>query len=111
VEYLQQHETPGNMLNTYNWGGYLIWSLYPDQPVFIDGRTDLYALNSQVLEDYVKIHWIRPGWSQVLSDYDIGYVLTERLGLLDVAMSGASGWEQVYRDDLAVIYFQSESVP
>jgi hypothetical protein len=111
VAYLQQHDTPGNMLNTYNWGGYLIWSLYPDRPVFIDGRTDLYALNSRVLEDYVKIHWIRPGWSQVLTDYDIGYVLTEQMGLLDVAMSGASGWERVYQDDLAVVYFQSEGSP
>ena len=26
------------MFNPYVWGGYLIWSLYPDYKVFIDGR-------------------------------------------------------------------------
>jgi hypothetical protein len=111
VEYVRKQETPGKMLNTYNWGGYLIWSLYPDQPVFVDGRTDLYAFNSRVLEDYVNIHWARPGWLQVLADYDIGYVLTERLGLLDVAMSDTAGWERVYQDDVAVIYVQTRSMP
>jgi hypothetical protein len=111
VEYLARAETPGNMLNTYNWGGYLIWSLYPDEPVFIDGRTDLYAFNSRVLEDYVKVHWARSGWLQVLANYDIGFVLTERMGLLDVAMADTPGWERAYQDDVAVIYFHSESLP
>ena len=99
------------MLNTYNWGGYLIWSLYPDQPVFVDGRTDLYAFNSRVLEDYVKVHWTRPGWLQLLADYDIRSVLTERLGLVDMALADTTGWEQVYQDDVAAVYFQSESLP
>jgi hypothetical protein len=104
VEYLRTHELPGQMLNTYNWGGYLIWSLYPEKPVFVDGRTDLYALNSHVLEDYVRVHWVRPGWREVLDQYDIGYVVTERTGLLDMALAEAEGWEPAYTDDVAVIY-------
>lgn len=108
TDYLRGHDLPGQMFNTYNWGGYLIWSLYPDKPVFVDGRTDLYALNSQVLEDYVKLHWTRPGWRQVLDKYGIGYVLTERTGLLDVLLSETEGWEIVYSDDLAVIYVRAE---
>ncbi len=32
----------GNMFNEYGYGGYLLYNLYPDQKVFIDGRTDLY---------------------------------------------------------------------
>ena len=62
AEYLRDHDPPGFMFNSYNWGGYLIWSLYPDRLVFIDGRTDLYALTGTVLEDYSQVHWIRPGW-------------------------------------------------
>ncbi len=104
VEYLRSHDLPGAMFNSYNWGGYLIWSLYPDMPVFIDGRTDLYALNGSVLDDYTRVHWLRPGWQQVLDRYRVGFVLTERTGLLDMALAEAEGWEAVYRDDLAVIY-------
>ena len=104
AEYLRNHEMPGQMFNTYNWGGYLIWSLHPDKPVFVDGRTDLYALNSQVLEDYVKLHWTYPGWPGVLDDYNVGYVITERTGLLDLAIAETPLWLEVYADDQAVIY-------
>jgi hypothetical protein len=111
VEYLREHDLPGNMFNTYNWGGYLIWSLFPDEPVFVDGRTDLYALNSRVLEDYTRIHWTRPGWRQILEDYEIGYVLTENTGLLDAMLAGTEGWDLVHQDDVAVIYRRVEEKP
>lgn len=108
AEYLQAHKLPGQMFNTYNWGGYLIWSLSGDKPVFVDGRTDLYAFHSQVLEDYSQVHWIRPGWEQVLDKYGIGYVITERTGLLDVMLAEKGSWDAVYQDDLAVVYTRAE---
>jgi hypothetical protein len=111
VGYLQKHDLPGKMFNTYNWGGYLLWSLYPKDLVFVDGRTDLYAFNSHVLEDYVKVHWLRPGWRQVLDDYQIGYVITENTGLLDVTLAGTEGWDLVHQDDVAVIYRRAEETP
>lgn len=104
AEYLRNHDLPGQMFNTYNWGGYLIWSLYPGQPVFVDGRTDLYALNGSVLDDYVLVHWTRPGWQDVLDRYNVGFVITERTGLLDLALADTGGWQAVYRDEVSVIY-------
>jgi hypothetical protein len=111
AEYLRDREMPGRMYNTYNWGGYLIWSLYPDEPVFVDGRTDLYALNSHVLEDYVTVHWVRPGWEQVLEEYGIGFAITERSGLLDTMLAQAEGWQEAYRDGVAAIYVRTEEGP
>jgi hypothetical protein len=108
AEYLQAHKLPGQMFNTYNWGGYLIWSLFDDKPVFVDGRTDLYAFHSQVLADYSQVHWIRPGWEQVLDKYDIGYVITERTGLLDMMLAEKGSWDVVYQDGLAVVYTRAE---
>jgi hypothetical protein len=111
ADYLQDAGLPGRMFNSYNWGGYLIWRLYPDQPVFVDGRTDLYALNSQVLEDYSRVHWQRPGWQAIFDKYGIGYVVTERTGLLDVGLAGEPGWEQVHSDEVAVVYRRGEEEP
>lgn len=104
--YMASEEIPGKMYNTYNWGGYLIWSLYPAAPVFVDGRTDLYALNGHVLDDYVQIHLARPGWQELLASYDIGHAVTEREGMLALALAEAEAWTLVYQDDLAVIYEQ-----
>jgi hypothetical protein len=111
VDYMRGHELPGQLFNTYNWGGYLIWSLYPDKPVFVDGRTDLYALNSNVLADYVTVHWVRPGWQQVLDQYAIGSLITEHASLLDVMMAQAEDWEAVYQDSQAVIYRRERGQP
>ena len=33
----------GAVLNDYNDGGYLIWQLYPEWPVTMDGRVDVYG--------------------------------------------------------------------
>lgn len=37
VAYLQHHRCDGNLFNSYNYGGYLIWKV-PGQLVYIDGR-------------------------------------------------------------------------
>ena len=29
-------------LNSDNWGGYLLWRLWPEYPIYTDGRTDVY---------------------------------------------------------------------
>ena len=42
VRYLRQHPLSGPMLNSYGFGGYLVWAKVPRQGVFIDGRGDLY---------------------------------------------------------------------
>ncbi len=42
VEYLRQHPVPGPMLDSYGFGGYLIWSMGPEHQVFIDGRSEVY---------------------------------------------------------------------
>src|SRR5439155_549348 len=36
AQLLAEGNWPGPLYNDYNWGGYLIWSLYPARKVFID---------------------------------------------------------------------------
>ncbi len=46
VSFLRKNPIPGNMFNSYEWGGYLIWQ-YPQKKVFIDGRMPSWRWNSQ----------------------------------------------------------------
>jgi hypothetical protein len=111
VDFLSKRQLPGQMFNSYNWGGYLIWTLYPEKPVFVDGRTDLYAFNGQVLEDYVRVQFTQPGWHGVLEAYHIGYALIERDSLLALALEEADGWAKVHMDELAVVFVRRSSAP
>ena len=92
----------GRLLNSYNWGGYLIWRLYPERLVFIDGRVDLYA--SKVLDDFVRVYKVRENWSEVLDDYQVDTVLCERQATLSALLTESSSWDLVYSDDIAALF-------
>jgi len=54
VDFIQINNMEGNIFNSYGWGGYLIWRLYPDHFIFIDGRADVYG--DQFLINYINIY-------------------------------------------------------
>lgn len=42
VEFLEREAVPSRLFNEVAFGGYLIWH-FPERPVFIDGRNEIYA--------------------------------------------------------------------
>lgn len=54
VDVVKEENIPGPLFNNYGWGGFLIWHMYPDHKVFIDGRVnnlydaDLFWLYRQI---------------------------------------------------------------
>src|SRR5262249_46227228 len=51
ADFILEHKLKGRIFNTYGQGGYLIWRLWPDQQVLLDGR----ALNEAVYWDYNRM--------------------------------------------------------
>ena len=97
--YLRTHPALGRMLNSYNWGGYLIWAL-PEYPVFVDGRTDLY--DDDLLAQYLAAVRGEPNWREVLERWQIGVVLLEPNAPL-VTLLRQQGWQTAAADELSVI--------
>ena len=102
VEWIEEHQPEGEMFNHYNWGGYLIWQLWPDYRVFVDGRTDLYG--NDLLRQYLKVQAAQPGFNDVLKAYDVDWVLMPSGGTLSAQLDHQAEWSEVYRDDLAAIW-------
>ena len=73
VEYLQKYQPEGRLFNSYNWGGYLLWSS-PDYPVFVDGRTDLY--NDEIVNQWLKVVRVEDGWQDTLNEYGVNLILS-----------------------------------
>ena len=42
VEFVRQNKYGGPLFNSFDWGGYLIWSL-PEIPVSVDGRGNIHG--------------------------------------------------------------------
>lgn len=104
ADWILENKTPGNLLNSYNWGGYLIWRLYPEYRVYIDGRADLYG--KEFVTDYMDISFTKLGWEKKLDQYNIGIVFVESDSMLANAMRQSSVWKISYEDEISVIFLR-----
>lgn len=103
VDYLRRHPLPGHMLNSYGYGGYLVWSGVPAQGVFIDGRGDLYE-HAGVLSDYRRIVDLTPEAQRLLKEYKIQSCLLQRGASLATFLSADPHWKRIYQDNLAELF-------
>lgn len=90
------------MYNSYNWGGYLLWRGYE---VFIDGRADVYG--DDFINEYLLAYRVRSDWRKPLDKYGADYVLIESRASFATLLEESLDWEQVYRDEVAVIFVRS----
>jgi hypothetical protein len=100
VIFLESYSSPGPLFNSYNWGGYLIWTLYPTYLTFVDGRTDLF--NDEILTSYLSAWRADPGWEGVFKEWGIELALLEPNAPVRFALH-ESGWSVLYEDDRSVI--------
>ncbi|GBD98570.1 hypothetical protein BMS3Abin07_00590 [bacterium BMS3Abin07] len=115
ADFLSKIKIRGNMFNEYGFGGYLIWRLYPDKKVFIDGR----ALELDALNEYNTFASVSAGqnrsWEDILKKYDIScivmppllpygkiYPIVEKLFEMD-------DWVLIYSDQLSLIFLRENS--
>ncbi|HSM71292.1 MAG TPA: hypothetical protein VK851_07095 [Anaerolineales bacterium] len=100
VNWLNSNPQEGKMFNFFTWGGYLLYRLWPEQQVFIDGQTDFYG--EALSREYVQVESLQLGWEDVLSKYNVSWVITQN----DQPLEGTlleNNWVILYEDDTAVI--------
>lgn len=102
VEYIEREQPPTPIFNSYNWGGYMLFSL-PDYPVFVDGRTDLYG-DDFLTNRYLQTAIGATGWRETLDEYGINTVVVEAGSGLARNLREAAGWSLDYEDEMAVVF-------
>lgn len=108
----------GGLFNEYNWGGYLIWNLYPRQRVFIDGR----VLDLRVYDDYLLIAKGTLGrtpqgrfvYAHLLDTYRVDVIVQSIIQMQHGGTQPLMGrllddpvWIPVYLDNQAYIFVRS----
>ncbi len=105
MEWVGQNWPAGPLFNSYNWGGYVLWALYPDYLSFVDGRTDLF--DDAILSEYLLAWRADPSWQQVFERWGIRLALLEPDSPLAHALVCA-GWTPLYGDQQAVVLGKPE---
>jgi hypothetical protein len=101
TDYLLANHLPGRVFNSYEYGGWVIWKAYPEYPVFIDGRTEVYG--DQVFDQYIRTKFLTDQWRQSLDDYGVRTVMVPRDDPLRLVLEGA-GWKLSYMDATTRLY-------
>jgi hypothetical protein len=100
--FLRETRPPGPLFNSYNYGAFLMWELYPDYRVYVDGRTDLY--NDAFLREYLDVMAGRERWREVFARRGIRLVLIEPDAALATVLRQEPGWGLAYEDGRAVVF-------
>lgn len=108
VEYLKKQNVLGPIFTRYEWGGYLIGE-YPRQKVFVDGRMPAWPDPSgkSPYTIYLETLQTLPGWEERLIEYKINWILISPGTFMDIFLSPSPrryGWDEVYRDEMSVLY-------
>jgi hypothetical protein len=102
VGFIQQRRMSGPVFAPDDWGGYLIYRLYPTVKVVTDDRHDLYG--EKFFKDYLKLIRVEVGWESVLSKNNIRTVLVPSGSPLAAALEERPAWNSEYRDDTSELF-------
>ena len=101
VDWLSVHPQSGNVFNEFTWGGYILFRLWPEQRVFIDGQTDFYGV--ELVKDYLTLLNARTGWETLLEKYRIDWALLPRDAPLVGMLEQNPQWKVLYEDGVSTL--------
>ncbi len=101
VTWLDEHEPGTRIFNRYEWGGY-IGQHRPSQPIFMDGRADVYG--DELLQMYVALIGVRDDPQVELDRYAIDYAVFPPDTPLADWFDASPAWERVHTDATAAIW-------
>lgn len=104
VDWLVANNQQGNMFNYFDWGGYILYRMWPEQRVFIDGQTDFYG--EALTRQYEKVITLADGWQDILNKHQVVWVIMPTDSALIGMLDEDEGWETLYSDSTATILRQ-----
>jgi tetratricopeptide (TPR) repeat protein len=110
VNFLKEHDVRGRIFNTYGYGGYIIWHLWPDIQVFIDGRA-VTIYDQDFFWSYGLAYRNKETWEKILERYGIEIVLIQDerekgYSLFFYWLDEDEDWRLVAFDDVSNLYMR-----
>jgi hypothetical protein len=94
---------PLRVFNYYDYGGYLVWRLFPDgSRVFIDGRVEVYG--SEIFSQYLRVSYLASAWQAVLVQAHPDAIVLPSAHPLVGILQQDHQWTQLSRDGVATVF-------
>jgi hypothetical protein len=100
---LQALGRPVRVFNYYDYGGFLVWRLFPSGGrVFIDGRVEVYG--SQVFSRYLQVSYLTPAWRDVIAQAHPDAIILPNAHPLTGILRQDAGWQVLRQDPVATVF-------
>ena len=103
----QQTDHSMRLYSSWQWGGYLIYRLWPSLTVFDDGRTDFYG--PAFVEEGLRVWDACPDWASIFARYRVNAALLPVDSALATVLRGRRDWKLVYKDGVAVLFEKTDN--
>jgi hypothetical protein len=102
VDEVKASPPTGDMFNEFNWGGYLLFRLWPEKKVFIDGWIDFYG--EGLTREYLQTLNAEPGWESILDRHNVQWVIIAPTRPLAIRLDESAAWRLRYEDAVAGVW-------
>jgi hypothetical protein len=101
---IQRHAeiATSRIFTTDQWAGYLIYHNYPQQRVFLDGRTNYYG--PKILSEYSGLMDGQRTWKQILEQYRFDLILCSPDAALASLIQTSPDWRAVDSEKKAILF-------
>jgi hypothetical protein len=97
ANYVISHNLTGNMFNSYDYGGYLIYRLAPHWKVCVDGRADVYG--DKFLLDFLEIYEGKPSWREKFRKLSIDFAIVSKDAPIRQLLLADGSFQEVFVDE------------
>lgn len=107
---LLQLRRPLRVFNYYDYGGYLLWRLYPaGGRVFIDGRVEAYG--PDIFRQYLQVNYLANGWPAVIARYHPDAIVLPSGHPLTTLLDRDPAWQRLSHDPVATVFIPAAGTP
>jgi hypothetical protein len=105
VHFLKQNEIMGKILVPFDWGEYVIWKLYPDSHISIDGRFRT-VYSEDIIVDHFQAARDASKLKELLEKYPADIILGRQNSLYWQLISTQATYIYVYSDPTTIVFIR-----
>ncbi len=115
TDFIKTNNIQGPMFNNFDIGSYLVWQLYPNQKVFVDGRPEAYPVEF-FDKIYKPMQRDEKVWQTMSEKYAINYVFFAHTDMTEwsqeflTRISKDREWPMVFLNDAAAVFLKDTPV-
>ena len=106
VDRYQEQLRNSRVLTVDQWADYLIYRSYPNQKVYVDGRSDFYG--PEVGNEYLALMTARFDWEQIIEKRQFSSVLIPPEWPLSALLKISPRWETVRDDGTSILFLRRQ---